>query len=106
MDCRDRQLGGDTSGCLRKQRLVIGVNHGDDLGRLTPCREKFERVGNDGPATDPAILLWAFDGCAGALAPACGHHDNSDRYRLLLMHLRHKSPKSRISGGALTAWRT
>jgi hypothetical protein len=82
------------------------MNHRDDRSCRLPRDELFKRMGNHGFAADRAILLRPLFWRARALAATGGHDDNSDRYRLRLMHLRHKSPKSRICTGALTAWRT
>jgi hypothetical protein len=44
-------------------------------------------------AADHPVLLGAFLGRSGAFAAARRNDDNSSRYRLLSMHLQHKSLK-------------
>jgi hypothetical protein len=59
-----------------EQRGVIGVYHHDDMPGGLPIDKEIERMGDDRPSADAAVLLGAFGMAAGPFAATGGndHH--------------------------------
>ena len=59
-----------------KQRFVIGMYHDHDTPGVRPIDKEIERMGDDRPSADAAVLFWAFGMAARPLAATGGddHH--------------------------------